>query len=386
MALRYLVSGGNGNSNSTTNWSDTSGGASGASVPVTGDEVIIDAASLNAPITFNATMTIRTLTVSDYTGVLTINSGIVLTLFGNGIVGFLLLNSIFTITGDGTFRFIDNNASSMFINAGGNIFDCNVSFSFSSGQTSTLTLESNITVTKTFTLITTSAPLFVVGQFNINCFGDVVVSHSNLNNNHITFITGELVICGTTPQNFSCNSVLTRNSSFFVRTVFNSTSDITVSGRFTNGLNNMAGNLWFKYISGNVISDSTNELRLRSTATPIMDTGEVVWNLLRGEILTTLLSMTLASDFYVKNILGGYPTGGNTSTRVFTIRSNVGGTSRKFVILPGGSQEDIFQWRCTNDIDSNDGQTIFSFNGTNAPDRNWRLLVAPKTYSQTFIG
>ena len=45
MANRYWVSGGTGNWNSTTNWSTTSGGLSGATVPsigVAGDDVFFD--------------------------------------------------------------------------------------------------------------------------------------------------------------------------------------------------------------------------------------------------------------------------------------------------------------------------------------------------------
>jgi len=40
-ASRYLVSGGNGNANSTTNWSATDGGSSGASFPTSSDDVFL---------------------------------------------------------------------------------------------------------------------------------------------------------------------------------------------------------------------------------------------------------------------------------------------------------------------------------------------------------
>ena len=71
MAARYLVSGGTGNWNSTTNWSATSGGASGASFPVAGDSVIIDANSVNTNLTVNVASACATLTCSNYTGNLT---------------------------------------------------------------------------------------------------------------------------------------------------------------------------------------------------------------------------------------------------------------------------------------------------------------------------
>lgn len=72
MAARYLISGGTGYWNSTTNWSATSGGASGASFPIAGDYVIIDSASANADINVNVASACATLTVANtHTGTLT---------------------------------------------------------------------------------------------------------------------------------------------------------------------------------------------------------------------------------------------------------------------------------------------------------------------------
>ena len=48
MATPFLVAGGTGNWNSTTNWSTTSGGSSGAPVPIAGDTVTFDSNSGSA--------------------------------------------------------------------------------------------------------------------------------------------------------------------------------------------------------------------------------------------------------------------------------------------------------------------------------------------------
>jgi hypothetical protein len=58
MATRYWVGGtGNWNATSTTNWSDTSGGASGASAPTSVDDVIFDANSNTGTTIFTVTVT-----------------------------------------------------------------------------------------------------------------------------------------------------------------------------------------------------------------------------------------------------------------------------------------------------------------------------------------
>lgn len=71
MADRYWVGGtGTWNTTSTTNWSATSGGASGASVPTTADNVIFDQAG-----TYTVTMTgaLACLNITVSAGVVTLN-------------------------------------------------------------------------------------------------------------------------------------------------------------------------------------------------------------------------------------------------------------------------------------------------------------------------
>jgi hypothetical protein len=81
MAARYWVNGGTGLWNSTTNWSTTSGGASGASVPTSADDVTFDGNG-NSNSTISATITVLSLTItSGYTSTITHNQ--VLTINGN---------------------------------------------------------------------------------------------------------------------------------------------------------------------------------------------------------------------------------------------------------------------------------------------------------------
>lgn len=71
MASRYWVGGtGTWDASNTTNWSASSGGAGGASVPTAADAVLFDAASGGGTCTIGATVPCLTLNLSGYTGTL----------------------------------------------------------------------------------------------------------------------------------------------------------------------------------------------------------------------------------------------------------------------------------------------------------------------------
>lgn len=116
MANRYWV-GGSGNTNDTAHWSETSGGATGASVPTTGDNVFYDgnsdSAGANFTSTANATHTIQDL---DITGI--------------------DVNPTFAVSG-GTFK-VQGNAN--LVNVKSPTFSTNFfTFNTQAGQTSILT-------------------------------------------------------------------------------------------------------------------------------------------------------------------------------------------------------------------------------------------------------
>jgi len=70
MAARFWVGGGSGLWSSTTNWSATTGGASGASVPGSADTATFDASSGAGTATVDSNVTIQTLSLSSFTGTL----------------------------------------------------------------------------------------------------------------------------------------------------------------------------------------------------------------------------------------------------------------------------------------------------------------------------
>ena len=92
MALRYLVSGGTGNWNSTTNWSASSNGSPGASFPVAADDVIIDTGSGNANLIVNVAAACTSITFDNaHTGNLDMSA--VLTVSGNVTLGALMTST-----------------------------------------------------------------------------------------------------------------------------------------------------------------------------------------------------------------------------------------------------------------------------------------------------
>jgi hypothetical protein len=106
MAARFWVTGGTGNWNSTTNWSATSGGASGASVPGSSDTAALDASSGSGTVTLDISPDIQTLTCTGFTGTLA---------FGTNTISLNSTGTIFvgatTMTVTGTPQIICTNSS-----------------------------------------------------------------------------------------------------------------------------------------------------------------------------------------------------------------------------------------------------------------------------------
>lgn len=114
MANRYWVGGGTGNYNSTTNWSATSGGASGASVPTTVDAIFFDANSGSGAVNINVNSNCLSINLTGFAGsfVFTNNLSVVgtslvfnvgsYTVSGAGFLIFANSNNVFSITSNGT--------------------------------------------------------------------------------------------------------------------------------------------------------------------------------------------------------------------------------------------------------------------------------------------
>jgi hypothetical protein len=130
MAARFWVTGGTGNWNSTTNWSATSGGASGASVPGSGDTAAFDANSGSDTVTLDISPDIQTLTCTGFTGTLA---------FGTNTISLNSTGTIFTgattmtVTGTPQIICTNSSATSRTISPGAVTEANSISFRFTAG-------------------------------------------------------------------------------------------------------------------------------------------------------------------------------------------------------------------------------------------------------------
>jgi len=182
MADRYWVGGtGTWNTTSTTNWSASSGGASGASVPTASDSVIFDQSSTYT-VTLTGALTCLNFTVS--AGTVTFSSTGTLAISGSlSLVSATVWNATGTITfaaTSGTNTITTNGVSisaSITFNGVGGTFQ--LASALTLGATRTATLTNGTLNLVSYTLTT--------GQFSSN----------NSNTRVLAFGTGKIVLTGT---------------------------------------------------------------------------------------------------------------------------------------------------------------------------------------------
>jgi len=166
MADRYWRGGtGTWNGTSTTNWSTTSGGSGGASVPTSSDNVIFDANSNTGTGNFTVTMATVTAVCADFTatavdGTMTLAGTVGITIYGS----LALPATRFTRSYTGTTTFAATSTGKT-INLNGKGFGANVTFDGVGGG---WTLFNALTTSSTFTLNNGSLDL---GGFTVTAFG-----------------------------------------------------------------------------------------------------------------------------------------------------------------------------------------------------------------------
>lgn len=228
---RYWVgNGSNTNWNSTANWSTTSGGASGASVPGSSDDVYYDGNGVGQCI-INATVNIRKLSMgSGYTDTIKQNSntitvgtsGMILsggvflggsaTVTDNGVFtlsGCIFTNtsSTLTIVGNYTFSsgtFTHNNGTIIFTATStitGNTTFYNLNFS--PATTSTYTIDASTTLICDNTLTTSGSASITINSGTINAKGDITISNTSTSSTGTALIN----ICGTGAQIFTGGTI-----------------------------------------------------------------------------------------------------------------------------------------------------------------------------------
>lgn len=204
-ASRFLVAGGTGNWNSTTNWAASSGAGSGASFPVAGDDVNIDAGSGTANITVNVASACSTITVINaYTGTWTETNTITTT-------GNVTWGSGMTITGAG--NWIWNGSAT--ITSNGKTFSGGLTIS---GAGMTITLSGDCTINGAVDHTTTGTTC-TINNNNFKLLGNYTASSGRLLAGSAT-----LLVAGTTgTSTLNCSGTVSNP------VVFNSTNAISIA-------------------------------------------------------------------------------------------------------------------------------------------------------------
>jgi len=237
MANRYWVGGTGTWTTTTTNWSATSGGASGASAPTSADDVFFDAASGSGTVTLTGALAAKSLTTT----------GSSFTFSSTGtptIAGSMTLSSttVWSATGLITFTATGTITS--------NTVTINSPITFN-GAAQTFTLGSALTVATTSTTTLTSGTLDL-GNFTLTTGA---FSSSNSNTRAIAFGTTGAVTCSGTGTVFT-TATLTGFSYTGTSTI--NISNNTATGTTVNtGVPSEAQALNFNYTTGTYILTET---------------------------------------------------------------------------------------------------------------------------------
>lgn len=281
MANRYFVNGGGALTwNQTANWSLTSGGAGGETVPGTADDVFFDANSPNMT-GMNSNRTVLSVIFTGYTNDFTVD--FILTI--NGTNG-LTTNSTMTMSGSSDIRV----TATTQITSGGFTFN-NLAIGRNTG---TVTINDNIAVSGTLTLGTgTQSP--VINGNTITCSGNFFFEGTSGN------------VSGTTSYVLSGTGSWTSNHTtggLVSALTINTSGTITMSSGSTYGFRGMT----LTYISGTIITDGTT-LNFTTTGSTI-DTGSIIWHHVN---FTNSVTHTISSNLNLRGIL---TIGGTSSATV----------------------------------------------------------------------
>lgn len=301
MADRYWVAGGTGNYNSTTNWSATSGGSSGASVPTSADNVFFNASSGAGTATVNVTSNCANLNLTGFTGTIVFNANLAL----NG-TAFNLGTGGYTISTPSTFGLALN--ASMTITSNGTTWTGRI---FVGGVT--ITLADNLTVSGTWGYSAT-------GTSTVN--GNTLNISGNLTHSNTATATGTtaIVFDGTGTWSHTSTGVLRNNVT------------INTVGTLTIGTNIYYNTGTLTYTAGTV---TTTGSTLNIAASTTLNTNGITWNNITTSGTTTITlssNLTLTGTLSITSGTLSFTLGGNSlvstnanltlSTSTFTMPAN----------------------------------------------------------------
>lgn len=279
MANRFWVGGGTGNYNSTTNWSASSGGASGASVPTTVDDVFFDASSGSGTAIINVLSNCRSLNLTGFAG--TINFTNNLTVNGTALN---FGSGGYTVTGASFLRL----NQSMTITSNATTYAGNIDFVL----TGTYTLADNMTVSGT--VVFSASGTMTVNGNSLN-----ILSNLNHQSNALVVGTTTFILGGTGTWNYNFSGTIRNNLT------------INTAGTITLGTTIKYDTGTLTYTAGTVVTTSSTLVIGVSTT---LNTNGITWNNITtsGSVVITLGSnLTLTGTLTVTTLLS-FTLGGNS--------------------------------------------------------------------------
>lgn len=406
MPNKYFVNGGiNNNWGDASNWSLTPGGPGGAGQPAATDDAFFDGSSPNCTVNVPVSPIVReakSLTFTGYTNTFTI-AATTLSVFGN-----VTLSPTTNLAGTGTMRIRSSATITSYTS-----FIKPMPFALSLAGPITVTFSDDLYITGSFlphsgfggttTLIgnnvyasaavsTTNNGNIVGGTTNLRMqAGSTLTSTAvGLYNIPIFFEGGLGTITITANPNtlyFGNGAVLT-----WVSGTVNTSNANNIL--LTNGcvLNTPSSGMTWKNISFlqnqsptitlNAPITITNFLTY-SLGTNVTFIGTSGWTANTFRILTTGSQIHTLKAGVTYTVTNDFTSNASLNNLNDTLRSSTPGTKAIFTLNPGATQSVAF----TNatDIDSSQGQIIYSVNGTITNTDNWNVLSPSTIGTNTFI-
>jgi hypothetical protein len=264
MADRYWVGGtANWDGTAGTKWATTSGGAGGASVPTSADDVYFDANSGAVTVTVSASVNCLNLDFTGFTGVIT-GTGTI------NVYGSITRVSGMTWSHTGNFA-LQATSGSYTITNGGKSFGANLLLGVVVAGSATWTLQDALVVNNN--IIQTNGT-FDTANYNVTASA---LSSTNSNTRTINLGSSTVTLSSTTPVNFSTSTNLTFNAG---------TSTLVFTSTGTQNVNNGTTGITFYNVTcgstsatGATLFNSTSPLTFNDLTCTAMSTAGVrqVW-------------------------------------------------------------------------------------------------------------
>jgi hypothetical protein len=326
MAARYWVNGGNGLWNSTTNWSTTSGGASGASVPTSSDDVFFDANG-NSNSTISANITVLSLTIdAGYTATITHNAIL-------GIVGNVTLGANYTIAGTSRIN-----------------ISANCTFT-SNGKT----WPNDLLIQNTDTTVTLVGNLTITGSLSFSFSGITI----NRTTTEVVYVDGGLGGNGVNGCSGTAEIILRGGTWSGINQPIH--SNLTIQGNVTISGNVFYGNGTLTYSSGTVTTTGST-FNIEATGSgAILNTNGIVWNIFKMNLNDSVVTLTsnLSCTSFINGGTGiiNHTTNETiTCSNGLTLSYNTSGTAK--FILTGGTWSNAALVVLSNSLDFQGNVTV----------------------------